>query len=133
MTKKNRLVALLLSVLMIASMLTVGVFAEDHDHASETSSGFFTTEVIVNIVIFGIIIIVAAILCIKFRKKLGAFLRSVKSELKKVVWASGNDTRKNFLVVVVLTVAIAAIIGIIDWAVSNGISELVQVISKARA
>lgn len=128
MTKKNRLIALLLSVLMVASMFTLGVFAEDgHDHSMDR------TELIVNIVIFGIIVIVAAVLCIKFHKKLGAFLRSVKSELKKVVWATGNDTRKNFLVVIVLTVSIAAAIGLMDWAISNGISELVKVISKARA
>ncbi len=96
-----------------------------HDHGSTEMT---KSEIIINIVILGIIVAVAAVLIIKFRAKLGAFLRSVKSELKKVVWASGKDTRKNFLVVIVITVAIAAIIGILDFAFSEGIAGIVKLL-----
>lgn len=134
MTRRNRLIALLLSVLTIISVFSVSIFAEaatdEHGHVHETATKISKGELITNIVIIGIIVIVAVVLIIKFRAKLGAFLRSVKSELKKIVWASGSDTRKNFLVVVVITVVIAAVIGILDFAFSKGIAGIVELIKK---
>ena len=132
MTRRNRLIAILVSVVMVISMFTIGVLAheaatDEHGHAVE--SGITRTELIINIVVFGIIVIIATVLIIKFRARLGAFLRSVKSELKKIVWASGSDTRKNFLVVVVIAVVIAAAIGIFDFAFSEGIDGIKNLLS----
>lgn len=106
---------------------TSATTTDDHEHSSSERA-----EIITNIVVIGIIVIVAAILIIKFRHKLAAFLRSVKSELKKVVWASGSDTRKSFLVVIVITIVIAAAIGILDFAFSKGISGLVELLGKIK-
>lgn len=174
MTNKNRLIALLISIVLVISTFAICISAapdstanpedqtsavtesqtegqsegqtespteaqttasteastsaasdSDHEHSSSEKA-----ELITNIVVIGIIVIVAAILIIKFRTKLMSFLRSVKSELKKVVWASGSDTRKSFLVVVVITVIIAAAIGILDFAFSKGISGLVNLLKK---
>ena len=158
MTKTNRLIALLVSIVMIISMLTVCAFAtepteqtttaateqgttaptekvtekatESHDHDHDEKTPVSKGEIITNIVVIGIIVIVAAVLIIKFRTKLAAFLRSVKSEVKKVVWASGKDTKKNFLVVIVITVAIAILIGLLDFAFSKGIQGIVNLLKK---
>ena len=83
-----------------------------------------TTSLIVNAIIIGVIALIIVALCIKFRKKLGEFLRSVKSELGKIVWASKENTRKSFLVVIVVAIAVAIIIGLIDFAFGTGISML---------
>jgi len=146
MTKRNRIIAILVSVVMIISMFAMNVFAhsetatDEHGHAVGTHeeehqsfSEWATenkSEIIVNIVVFGLILIVATVLIIKFRHRLGAFLRSVKSEIKKIVWASGSDTRKNFLVVVVIAVVIALAIGIFDYAFSEGINGIVKLLNK---
>ena len=172
MTKRNRLIALLISFVMIVSMFTVCISAteagtqaateagtqaateagtsastekatektteksteaatDEHGHAAGTHDNEISKgEWITNIVVIGLIVIVAVVLIIKFRAKLAAFLRSVKSELKKIVWASGKDTRKNYLVVLVIAIAVAAIIGILDFAFSEGIAGIVKLLNK---
>ena len=79
---------------------------------------------IINGIIIGAIVIVGVVLFIKFRVKLMNFFRSVKSELGKVVWSSKEQTRKGFLVVIVVTVIFAVGLWVIDFAFSYGISEL---------
>ena len=180
-TNKRSLIALLVSLVLVLSFFTVGVFADETtepvseeasateevsatetESAAETESAtetatatesttetatteattttastttttgdhdhdeFNWTELIVNLVIGGIIIIVGAILIIKNRVKLAAFLRSVKSETKKVVWSPKDQTRKNFLVVVVICVAVVILVGILDFAFGYGIAGLAQ-------
>ena len=79
---------------------------------------------IINGIIIGVIVIIGVALFIKFRVKLMNFFRSVKSELGKVVWSSKEQTRKGFLVVIVVTVIFAVGLWVIDFAFSYGISEL---------
>ncbi len=79
---------------------------------------------IINGIIIAVIILIIAILAVKFRTKLSNFFRSVKSELKKIVWASKENTRKSFLVVVVVALAVALMVWIIDLAFNQGISML---------
>ena len=79
---------------------------------------------IINGIIIGVIVIIGVGLFIKFRVKLMNFFRSVKSELGKVVWSSKEQTRKGFLVVIVVTVIFAVGLWVIDFAFSYGISEL---------
>lgn len=181
-TNKRSLIALLVSLVLVLSFFTVGVFADETtepvseeasateevsatetESAAETESAtetatatessttetvtteattttastttttgdhnhdeFNWTELIVNLVIGGIIIIVGAILIIKNRVKLAAFLRSVKSETKKVVWSPKDQTRKNFLVVVVICIAVVILVGILDFAFGYGIAGLAK-------
>ena len=183
-TNKRSLIALLVSLVMVLSIFTVGVFADETDSstaesteanvestseeessAEESSSEeesetegatteaattaeetteettsestttttddhdhdeFNWTELIVNLVIGGIIVIVGAILIIKNRVKLAAFLRSVKSELKKVTWSPKDQTRKNFLVVAIICIAVVILVGILDFAFGFGIASLAK-------
>ncbi len=151
---KRSLIALILSVVLMLSFFTVGVFADtesesatevvteaettthDHNHEHETTTAAATntktdhTELIINLVIGGVILVIAVVLIIKFREKLAKFLRSVKSELKKIVWSSKEQTRKNFIVVIVIVAIIALLVFVLDFAFSKGIQGLSDVVKN---
>ena len=51
--------------------------------------------------------------------RIGGFLVDCKSELKKVVWLSKEDTVKQTAVAVVMMVASGAIVGILDFVLTK--------------
>ena len=59
-----------------------------------------------------------------FFKRVGKWFREMKSELKKVVWATRESTLKNTLIVAVAVVVVGVCIGILDFAFSSGIVAL---------
>ena len=109
------LIALIMSLVLIASIFTVSVFADD---ASDKAAAIAEAKntLIINGAIILAIIVIAVVLVIRFRKKLSEFLRAVKSELKKIVWSSKENTRKSFLVVTVVAVAVALALFMVDEA-----------------
>ena len=56
--------------------------------------------------------------------RIAKFFRDYKAELKKVTWASREDTMKNTLVVAVTVIIAGAAIGILDFAFSRGLDML---------
>ena len=56
--------------------------------------------------------------------RIAKFWRDFRSETKKVVWMSGSDLRKNSVLVIVSAVAIALIIGVLDFGLSWAINTL---------
>ncbi|MBQ8840912.1 MAG: preprotein translocase subunit SecE [Clostridia bacterium] len=59
------------------------------------------------------------------------FFKGLKSEFKKITWASGKSTLRNFVLVLVIVVIAAVVIGLLDWglgglfnAIFKGINEL---------
>ena len=78
------------------------------------------TALIVWIIVGAVVIIVAAVLGIKFREKIVKGLRVYKSEFKKVSWLSWEQTRKSTFVVVVVLIAFAAVICVLDIALFKG-------------
>lgn len=60
-------------------------------------------------------------------KNIANFLKEVISELKKVVWPKREQTIKLTLVVIAVSVAVAAFVGIIDFILSKGLAALVGV------
>ncbi len=56
--------------------------------------------------------------------RMAKFFRDTKSELKKVVWPSREDTKKNTIVVLVVVVLSAAVLFVLD-AIFGGILGLV--------
>ena len=158
-TTKRSLIALLLSLVLVVSLFTVGIFADEskdtddaesttvaekeettEKKAEETTKEEETTEsaavkrvkdsLIINGIIIGVIILIGVVLIIRFRKKLGGFLSSVKSEFKRITWSSKENTRKSFLVVIVVAVAVALMLWLIDIAFNTGISELTKLFNK---
>ena len=57
-------------------------------------------------------------------KRMAKFFRECKSEMKKVTWLSGKETVKSSIIVVVVTVALCAAIGLIDTALEYGVVGL---------
>ncbi len=56
--------------------------------------------------------------------RIAKFWRDFRSEMKKVVWMSGSDLRKNSILVLVGVVVISAVIGLIDFGLSQAIGAL---------
>ena len=146
--------ACLIAMLLVMTMVPVAVFAEDavettvadavadaatedehegHDHADETTGettgeteeekslglGFW-----ISMGVLGALVIVGVVFAIIKREKLNTWLLSYKSELKKIVWSSKNDVKKNTIVVVVAVIAIAIVVGLLDFAFNKGIVAL---------
>ena len=55
-----------------------------------------------------------------------SWVRSIKSEVKKISWSPWSEVRKNTLVVVVIIVACAIALAAIDFVLSQGIGLLGQ-------
>ncbi len=102
-----------------------------HDHGEGEGEKDYTS-LIVTLSIVAVIIIIAAIVAIKNRVKLAAFLRSVKSEMKKIVWSPKDQTRKNFWVVMIICIAVIILVAILDVAFGTGINKLAEWIKSFR-
>ena len=61
--------------------------------------------------------------------RIASWFRSVKSEAKKVAWASWKSVRSNSTIVIIAVVIIAAAIGIIDFLFQNAIFGLGNLIN----
>jgi preprotein translocase subunit SecE len=54
------------------------------------------------------------------------YVQETKSELKKVTWPTKNQTINDTLMVLALSVAMAAFIGILDYVFNFGLSQLIS-------
>ena len=61
-----------------------------------------------------------------FFKRLGSWFKGLKSEFKKVTWASRKSTIRNFGIVLAIVVASAVVIGLVDL----GLSSLFTLLNK---
>jgi preprotein translocase subunit SecE len=57
------------------------------------------------------------------------YLRESKEEMKKVTWPSKQDTIKYTILVVVLSIVIAAFFGGFDWLLNLGLENLIKMTS----
>ena len=57
-------------------------------------------------------------------KRLFKYLRECRSEMKKVTWLSRKETVKSSIIVVVVTVALCAVIGLLDTVLELGVIGL---------
>ena len=63
-----------------------------------------------------------------FISRAGAWFRSTKAELKKIVWTPKDEVIKNTCVTLVGMVAMSAVLGLLDFAFSSAISGLAKLI-----
>lgn len=61
---------------------------------------------------------------VKLSERLKKFWRDYKSEFKKIVWPSKEDTTKNTVVVVVSIVVVGVVVSVLDYLFSNGLTLL---------
>lgn len=60
-------------------------------------------------------------------KNFTSWLRSMRSELKKVSWPSGKQVVNNTLVVLAVVVACGIVLWVFDWLASQGVGLLNQI------
>ena len=58
---------------------------------------------------------------VKFFTRVGNFFRGIKGEIKKIVWQPWKQVKKNTAVVLVVVIACAIIIGVLDFTFSEGL------------
>lgn len=92
----------------------------------------------IGVVIIGVILVLAILFItvkddgtagkdgekVPFRIRGKRYFRSTKSEAKKVVWTPWKTVRRNTLVVLIVMLVCAVIIGLLDWAFSEGFIAL---------
>ena len=132
--RRISLITLMLTVALMFSLCTLGVFAEGETTTAGTTgtdaAAKDLTGMIISLSILGVIVIAVTLFCIIKREKVGKFFRSLKSETKKVVWLPWNQVRKNSIVVIIVVVLVAVVIGVLDFAFSQGIITLGTLFKK---
>ena len=93
--------------------------AASTDNKTEEKKGM-STQTIITLCIFGVLIVAAVVLGIIFREKVGKFLRVYKSEAKKIGWLPWDQTKKSTLVVLIVLVVCALAICLLDFALGQG-------------
>ena len=61
-------------------------------------------------------------------QRFGAWFKSIKSECKKISWASWNSVRSNSIIVIISVLIICAVLGILDYCFSGAIVGLSRLI-----
>lgn len=122
MKAKKALILFLTLCLAISSVLCLGVSAEEAEEASKGLS----TGAIVSLCIAGALIIALVVVCIVKREKVKESLKSYKSEMKKITWYPKKQVWASTLFVIVSVIAIAAVIGLLDYAFFQGQNVLIS-------
>lgn len=97
----------------------------------ETKDKTVNWDLIITLAVIGVALIVFFIFYFakaSFREKVKKFFRDYKSELKKIVWSPARDVKKNTIVVIVIALAFALVIGLLDILFSKGIGSLTDLI-----
>ncbi len=123
MKAKRSLALFLISCLILCTFFCLGVSAVD---AAESASEGISTFALVSIIVGGVVLVVAVVLCIVKREKLAESLRAYKRELKNVTWFSWKNVVRSTVFVLVAILVVAAVIGLIDFAFFQGQRMLVK-------
>lgn len=94
--------------------------ATDHDH----SHGDDLTRGIINLAVGAVILIGLIVLAIVFRKKIPGWIKALRSECGKIAWCSKDKLRKNTAVVVIIILALTVLVGLLDYAFSTLIVDI---------
>ena len=82
------------------------------------------TRGIINLGVGALLLVVLAILCIKFRNKIPGWWKALKSECGKIAWCSKDKLKKNTIVVVLIILLIVVAVAILDFVFSEGMGLL---------
>ena len=112
----KKCLVLFLAICLSFSVLGLAVAAEDTATTTDDTLllGLETGEFI-SLAIAAVLVIVIIVLCIVKRKKLAEALRAYKSESKKITWFSWKNVVRCTVFVLVAIVAIAAVVGVLDF------------------
>jgi preprotein translocase subunit SecE len=57
--------------------------------------------------------------------RLAEYLREAREELKKVLWPSRQETTRHTVLVIGVSLAVAAFLGLVDYALNLGLEQIV--------
>ena len=99
---------------------------------TDTEKKDLNWDLIITLGVIGAAVIVLLLLYlfnVKFRERVKKFFKEYRSELKKIVWSPARDVKKNTIVVIVVALAFAIAIGILDVVFSRGFSSITNLIT----
>ena len=120
--------AALVAAILTISLFAIPAFAED----GSANKGGVNVGLIVGLCIGAVVLIVAAVLCVKFWDKIKKFFRVYKSEAKKIVWLSWAQTKKSTGVVLLVLAVCAIVICLLDLGLSQGILAFIKLFTPAK-
>ena len=109
----KKCLVLFLAICLSFSVLSLAVAAEDA--AEKTLILGLEVGNFISLAIAVALLVVAIVLCIVKRKKLVEALRAYRSEMKKITWFSWKNVVRCTVFVLVAVVAIAAVVGLLDF------------------
>ena len=109
----KKCLVLFLAICLSFSVLSLAVAAEDA--AEKTLILGLEVGNFISLAIAAALLVVAIVLCIVKRKKLVEALRAYRSEMKKITWFSWKNVVRCTVFVLVAVVAIAAVVGLLDF------------------
>ena len=122
MKAKKSLILFLVSCLCLTLCFGLGVAAEDG-----AKEGRMETITLVSLIVAGVVLVGVIVLCIVKREKLVESLRAYKSEMKKITWFPWKSVWRSTVLVLVVVIAVAVLIGLLDLAFFEGQYALVGI------
>ena len=108
---------------------TVGTTASEEKDEAKPGDSILWTLIPLGVVLVAVAVCAVIFLGIpKRREKTLKFLRSLKSEWKKISWYSWKQTLKGTAVVVVISVIIAIVVGLLDLGFTKGIDAIMDLV-----
>ena len=111
----KKCLVLFLAICLSFSVLSLVVAAEDTTATKDTFLLGFTLGEFISLAIAAAMLLLIIVLCIVKRKKLVEALRAYRSEMKKITWFSWKNVVRCTVFVLVAVVAIAAVVGVLDF------------------
>lgn len=73
-------------------------------------------------IVLGLLLLVAVVVLVFYRQpalafgmRTRAYLKDVRSEIRKVSWPGWDDLKRSTIVIVIFVLAIGLLIGLMDW------------------
>ena len=110
----KKILVLLLTLCLAVSILTLGVSAEDGSAATGVFGTNMDTFTFVSLIVAGVLLIAALVICIIKRKAVLEAIKAYKSEFKKITWYSKKNVVRGTVFVIVSVVVIALVVGLLD-------------------
>jgi len=121
MKAKKSLVLFLLSCLSLVLTFGLGAAAADDGAAKQGLS----TMALVSLIIGGVVLLAIIVLCIVKRQKLAESLKAYRREMKNITWYPWKQVWRSTGVVIVIVLATAAVVGLLDTVLFKGQELLV--------
>ena len=113
MKARKSLILFLISCLCLTLTFCLGIAAED-GAADDGKILGMETFTFVSLIVLAVVLVIVTVLCIVKREKVAKSLRDYRSELKKITWFPWKSVWRSTVLVVVVVVALAVVIGLLD-------------------